>query len=72
MAQHVANCMILDEERVVFCSNCGAKLKMKIPEEDNRVRAVCDACNTIHYENPKISSAPSPLIKIKFYYVDEQ
>ncbi len=38
----------------MFCSNCGAKLKMKIPEEDNRVRAVCDACNTIHYENPKI------------------
>ena len=27
---------------------------MKIPEEDNRVRAVCDACNTVHYENPKI------------------
>ena len=54
MAQHVTNCMIKDEERVVFCSNCGAKLKMKIPEEDNRVRAVCDACNTIHYENPKI------------------
>ena len=54
MARHVANCMIKDEERVVFCSNCGAKLKMKIPEEDNRVRAVCDACNTIHYENPKI------------------
>ena len=26
---------------------------MKIPEEDNRVRGVCDACNTIHYENPK-------------------
>ena len=38
----------------MFCSNCGAKLKMKIPEEDNRIRGVCDACNTIHYENPKI------------------
>jgi len=54
MAQHVANCVIKDEERVVFCSNCGAKLKMKIPAEDNRIRAVCDTCNTIHYENPKI------------------
>ena len=27
---------------------------MKIPEEDNRLRAVCDNCNLIHYENPKI------------------
>ena len=27
---------------------------MKIPEEDNRIRAVCVSCNTIHYENPKI------------------
>ena len=27
---------------------------MKVPEEDNRVRGVCDVCNTIHYENPKI------------------
>ena len=54
MARHVANCLTKDEERVVFCSKCGAELKMKIPEEDNRIRAVCDACNTIHYENPKI------------------
>ena len=54
MARHVTNYMIKNEGRVVFCSNCGAKLKMRIPEEDNRVRAVCDACNTIHYENPKI------------------
>ena len=27
---------------------------MRIPEEDNRLRAVCDNCNLIHYENPKI------------------
>ena len=38
----------------MFCSKCGAKLKMKIPDEDNRIRGVCESCNTIHYENPKI------------------
>jgi ADP-ribose pyrophosphatase YjhB (NUDIX family) len=27
---------------------------MKIPEGDNRLRAVCDNCNLIHYENPKV------------------
>ena len=37
-----------------FCPNCGSKIFMKIPEEDNRLRAVCDSCNLIHYENPKI------------------
>jgi ADP-ribose pyrophosphatase YjhB (NUDIX family) len=26
---------------------------MRIPPGDNRVRAVCDACATIHYENPR-------------------
>ena len=72
MAQHVANCMIKDEERVVFCSNCSAKLKMKIPEEDNRVRAVCDACNTIHYENPKIIVGSVTTYKIGSYFVVER
>ncbi len=38
----------------MFCSKCGDRVEMKIPKEDNRVRAVCASCNTIHYENPKI------------------
>lgn len=37
-----------------FCSACGAKVEQKIPEGDNRVRAVCSSCETIHYENPKV------------------
>ncbi len=54
MAHPGANCITKDEDRLVFCSKCGAKLKMKIPDEDNRIRGVCESCNTIHYENPKI------------------
>ncbi len=37
-----------------FCSNCGAAVSLKIPAGDNRQRSVCDACETIHYVNPRI------------------
>ena len=37
-----------------FCSNCGARVTLRIPPEDDRPRFVCDRCNTIHYENPKM------------------
>ena len=37
-----------------FCSNCGAPVARKIPEGDNLPRFVCDACSTIHYQNPRM------------------
>ena len=37
-----------------FCSNCGAPVSLKIPPGDSLPRHVCDACNTIHYQNPKM------------------
>ncbi len=37
-----------------FCSNCGAEVARRIPEGDSRERAVCDDCNTIHYQNPRV------------------
>jgi ADP-ribose pyrophosphatase YjhB (NUDIX family) len=37
-----------------FCSNCGAKLQFRIPPGDHLPRHVCDACGTIHYQNPKL------------------
>lgn len=37
-----------------FCPNCGSKTQRRVPEGDNRPRDVCDACDTIHYQNPKI------------------
>lgn len=37
-----------------FCSNCAAPVAFKIPPGDNLRRHVCDACNTIHYENPRM------------------
>ncbi len=37
-----------------FCSVCGEKVELIIPEGDNRMRFVCGQCNTIHYQNPKV------------------
>jgi ADP-ribose pyrophosphatase YjhB (NUDIX family) len=37
-----------------FCPACGQPVEMKVPEGDHLPRAVCTACGTIHYDNPRI------------------
>ncbi len=37
-----------------FCSQCGSEVTSRVPEGDSLPRAVCDACGTIHYENPRV------------------
>jgi len=37
-----------------FCSNCGAAVAKRVPPGDALPRYVCDACGSIHYENPKL------------------
>jgi ADP-ribose pyrophosphatase YjhB (NUDIX family) len=38
---------------IQHCSQCGAAVVYRLPDDgDNKPRAVCTACNTIHYENP--------------------
>ncbi|HLA72358.1 MAG TPA: NUDIX hydrolase [Steroidobacteraceae bacterium] len=37
-----------------FCSNCGSRVVLKVPEGDLLPRHVCEDCGTIHYLNPKI------------------
>lgn len=37
-----------------FCSNCGAAVTLRVPPGDNLRRHVCDACHTIHYQNPRM------------------
>ena len=34
------------------CKVCGAEVRYAVPADDNRERAVCTACGTVHYENP--------------------
>ena len=43
-----------------YCSHCGAAVERLIPEGDNRLRHVCPACGTIHYQNPKIVTGCIP------------
>src|SRR5690606_10204031 len=45
-----------------FCSHCGSdQLRFDIPEGDNRPRYWCPACQTIHYQNPKIVVGALPV-----------
>jgi ADP-ribose pyrophosphatase YjhB (NUDIX family) len=37
-----------------FCSNCGTRVVLKVPEGDFLPRHVCEGCGTIHYQNPKL------------------
>ena len=37
-----------------FCSECGKTVVHRIPEGDNLPRYICDHCDTIHYQNPKL------------------
>jgi ADP-ribose pyrophosphatase YjhB (NUDIX family) len=43
-----------------FCSFCGAGVSQKIPPGDNLPRFVCDTCQTIHYQNPKVVAGCIP------------
>lgn len=44
-----------------YCSVCGAPARQRIPEGDALLRAVCDACGTIHYQNPKLVVGSLPV-----------
>jgi ADP-ribose pyrophosphatase YjhB (NUDIX family) len=37
-----------------YCSHCGDKVTLRIPAGDNLPRYVCERCDTIHYQNPRM------------------
>jgi ADP-ribose pyrophosphatase YjhB (NUDIX family) len=37
---------------IKHCKACGSATEYKVPADDNRERATCTACGTVHYENP--------------------
>lgn len=43
-----------------FCSDCGQTLSVRVPPGDHLPRFVCDACGSIHYENPKLVAGCVP------------
>src|SRR5690606_14279592 len=47
-------------EAMQYCSACGKTVTSAIPDGDNRLRAICTACGTMHYQNPKIVAGCVP------------
>lgn len=38
---------------IKHCRECGTPVQYRLPDDgDTRERAICTACNTVHYENP--------------------
>jgi len=37
-----------------FCPNCAAPITRRVPPGDAVARDLCDACGSIHYQNPKL------------------
>ncbi|HET7569301.1 MAG TPA: NUDIX hydrolase [Gammaproteobacteria bacterium] len=37
-----------------YCNQCGQPVTQIVPPGDNRLRYVCTACETVHYQNPKL------------------
>lgn len=44
--------LLAARDRIRHCRACGAAVNYIVPAGDNRERAVCPVCGTVHYENP--------------------
>lgn len=50
-----------DTNAIKFCTHCGNRVTLTIPEGDNRQRHVCPHCDEIQYQNPKIITGCIPI-----------
>jgi ADP-ribose pyrophosphatase YjhB (NUDIX family) len=44
--------LLTERARIKYCRACGTLVAYVVPADDNRERAVCPSCSTVHYENP--------------------
>jgi len=44
-----------------FCSSCGEKVVYRVPQGDNRERYLCEHCDTVHYQNPRVVTGCLPV-----------
>jgi ADP-ribose pyrophosphatase YjhB (NUDIX family) len=43
----------MNKPALKYCSSCGKEVVYRLPDDgDTKLRAVCVACHTVHYENP--------------------
>ena len=43
---------MLFPRHIDHCARCGTRVEQRIPQDDNRERAVCPSCSHVHYINP--------------------
>lgn len=53
--------LIIGDFGMNFCSSCGSKVVVQVPDGDHLPRHVCPGCQTIHYVNPKILVGAIPV-----------
>src|SRR5690606_6848375 len=53
MTSHAPNFYFPAPRTQNFCSQCGTAITLCIPPDDNRMRAVCNNCGAVHYQNPR-------------------
>ena len=46
-----------------YCSSCGSKVELKVPQDDHFPRYCCTNCDAIHYQNPNIVTGTIPIMK---------
>jgi len=46
-----------------YCSSCGSKVELKVPQDDHLHRYCCTNCDAIHYQNPNIVTGTIPIMK---------
>jgi len=48
---------------ISYCRDCGDKVYLGVPENDNRERFICSSCDLIHYQNPNIVAGVLPIFQ---------
>ena len=44
---------VMQRPPIKHCRECGTPVQYRLPDDgDTRERAICSACDTVHYENP--------------------
>jgi len=52
MPRRYTLCVMFQSRSIRHCRACGGEVTYRVPADDNRERAVCARCATVHYENP--------------------
>ena len=46
-----------------YCNQCGESVSQRIPPGDHLPRYICNACGTIHYQNPRVIAGCLPFFE---------